>query len=125
MDLIQNTDVVSAIDEILKNNPSMEHIDSSVLALDLMRSYFAELNYNQNYYTFLENLADSIVSVQKRGYGSQEEKSTVLLNYMNKHLKDFDVQFTQEIIKDVGDYILNRYSGSSPTVDDLDYLFRQ
>lgn len=125
MSLIQHTDVVNTIDQILKNNPSMQHIDSSVLSMSLMRKYFAELNYNQDYYSFVENLNDSIITVQQRGYGSSEERSTVFASYLTRYLKDFDVQFTDDIIKDIGDYILNYFDGRQPTAEELDYLFRQ
>ena len=125
MSLIQHTDVVNTIDQILKNNPSMQHIDSSILSMSLMRKYFAELNYNQDYYSFVENLNDSIITVQQRGYGSSEERSTVFASYLTRYLKDFDVQFTDDIIKDIGDYILNYFDGRHPTVEELDYLFRQ
>jgi hypothetical protein len=125
INVIESGDVINKITKELDKNPSMEHIDPSFLVISLMKKHFKETGYDQNYDLFVENVTNAIVSVQQRGYGSQEERTTAMASYMTKYLKDFNIQLSEKTVRYAAGYMLDAFNWEYPTVEAVDGIFRE
>ena len=122
---LEDRGIIDELDAELKNNPTMLNIDSSALSVSLVKEYFKESGYGEVYDEFVENITQSIISIQQRGYSSAEERTTVMTSYMTKYLKTFDVQLPGKTIRDISGYVLKAFAGTTPTTEMVDSFFKE
>lgn len=128
IECLEQSDAIARLDAELDKNPYMEGISVSGIAMKALADKIDATPYKEEDYTILmENLAEAVNAVQSRGYGSTEEKVTVLTSYAQQYIDTFGIQISPVIAESAATEILNSldYGDGEITAEQIESLFNE
>ena len=125
---IDNKDIIEKLQNELSKNPNTAHINVSEMAMKALITVLGGGEYtSEAYSTFISDMTNAMISVQNRGYGSKEEKASVLTSYTEKYLADLGVSVPESVISSAVDSIVDRMESGelSITEEDVKEMFKK
>ena len=126
MEILSDGEFEDRVNAILKENPFMEEISVSSLAMTAVADHLLVSAYDEEKYGVLvSNLADAINSVHVKGYGSDDEKAQALAAHAVKQLEEYGVTIDQTVAKLTAKLLLRELplDEGNITSDDVRDLF--
>ena len=119
--LIEYTDLIEKLQAELLKNPNMAHINVSEMAMNALINALGGSSYTSSEYsTFIKDMTDAMISVQNRGYGSKEEKASVLTSYTKKYLSDLGVSVPESVLSSAVESIVDRMESGDMAITEED-----
>lgn len=119
--LIEYTDIIEKLQAELSKNPNMAHINVSEMAMNALINALGGSSYTSSEYsTFIKDMTDAMISVQNRGYGSKEEKASVLTSYTKKYLSDLGVSVPESVLSSAVENIVDRMESGDVAITEED-----
>lgn len=120
MNCVKESRIITRVDAILDENPYMEHISVSSIAMSAVSDHIFRYNYNETRYgSLMEDMADALNKVNNRGYATQEEKARVLASYAKEYIGDYGFEIPDSIASSVAEELLKSLNGIWVSADDV------
>lgn len=108
---INDTGLIEKINSELAKNPNLSDISFSTVAMSILIKQIDISTANtKNHDELMRNMAEAISIVQTRGYGSMDEKLSVLTSYTQEYFSDFGIDLSSEMAKYNADVFLNHFA---------------
>ena len=119
--LMADRGLIDELQSELLKNPNMAHINVTEMAMKTLINTLDGSNYTSDEYsTFIEDMTEAMISVQNRGYGSKEEKTSVLTSYTKKYLSDLGVSVPDSILSSAVENIVDRLESGNMSITEKD-----
>ena len=119
--LMADRGLIDELQSELLKNPNMAHINVTEMAMKTLINTLDGSNYTSDEYsTFIEDMTEAMISVQNRGYGSKEEKTSVLTSYTKKYLSDLGVSVPDSILSSAVENIVDRLESGNMSITEQD-----
>jgi len=126
IEVITKSDVIQRIQDELSANPSMKRIRVSALALNVLaRQIIDKGRQTQDYLNLMDNIADAISTVQNKGYGTMDERVTVLTDRVKQYVTDYGVDISDKMAQYTSEELLAilEADGALIPADQIDEIF--
>ena len=126
LNCVSKSNIIARLDDILDANPYTSGISVSSIAMAAISEHLLKYNYNSvKYDNLMNNLADTINTINGRGYGTQEEKTQVLSTYAKKYIEEYGVSIPDQLASSTAEELLKTLSGTNTTADDIRQIFKK
>ena len=123
---VNESKVIDRLDAILAENPYMSGIKLSSIAMAAVSQYILEVDYDPvKYGVLMEDIANAINSLNKRGYATDEEKAKVLATSAKEYIKEYGIKVPDNIATSVAEEMLKHFNGESVTEEDVARMFSE
>ena len=121
LEIMQDGNFVHKVNAILNENPNMRGINLSALALSAVSTHLKDNDIEaEKLHVFAGDMAQAVNSVNKKGYGSDEERATALATYAVEYIEDYGLTVSPEIAQLVAGELLKKLpSGGEVTADQI------
>lgn len=117
LEIMQDGNFVNKMNAILNENPNMRGINLSALALSAVSTHLKDNDIEaEKLHVFAGDMAQAVNSVNKKGYGSDEERATALATYAVEYIEDYGLTVSPEIAQLVAGELLKKLPASKGEV---------
>jgi len=117
---LNETGIIEKLNLILKENPYMNHISLSSMAVELVGERLKEYDYDaEKYEEFMTDMADAVNTVNGRGYGSSEERAKALSEYAMQYIEGYGIEISSNITDLIADELIRSFDGQFITSKDI------
>jgi hypothetical protein len=115
---INTTSLIDRVNAELANNPNLSHISFTSVAMSILTKQIDASDADEELHDkIMSNMAEAISIVRTRGYGSLDEKVSVLTSYTQEYFKEFGIDLSNEMAKYNAEVFINHFA-----VGDTDVL---
>lgn len=123
---INDTGLIDKINAELESNPNLSQLSFASVAISiLIKQIDSSVTNKVKRAELMSDLAEAISVVQTRGYGSMDEKVSVLTTYTKDYCTDLGIDLSTEMATYSADVFLDHFASieSEITPEDLENLF--
>lgn len=118
---IHQSGLIEKVNHELASNPNLSNISFATVAMSILTKQIDITTADSEMHDeLMHNMAEAISIVQTRGYGSMDEKISILTTYTQEYFTDYGIDISEEMAKYNADVFINYFSLSNPDISPED-----
>ncbi len=124
-EIVKNSNLLDRIDAILAENPYMQNVNIHSMAMAALADCVTVSDYDPASYDLLtQELANAINAVNQKNSGPLEDRASALAHHAKKHIENYGVDVSPEMVEMVAQVLLREIGISSEvSAEDIRNIF--